>query len=232
MSDLAPIIGVLLALGLPTLFSFLYREGMGEAMNIRRHLLTMWGCCLTVLAWVLLWEQRPLASIGLVWNNYLAWLIGAALGVTVLASSVLSVIQASKGGKAALPADSEAGLTRLLAMPGWFRWAVVITAGVTEEILFRGYPIERLTELTGQLWLAALIPLIVFTLAHLSGWSLGHLVGVLFGGGLLTGLYLWQRDLIACMIAHTLIDALIIFLPALLKKLAARQPTAAPVRAP
>jgi hypothetical protein len=34
------------------------------------------------------------------------------------------------------------------------------------------------------------------------------------------------------MIAHALIDSLIIFLPALLKKLAVRQPTAAPVRAP
>jgi membrane protease YdiL (CAAX protease family) len=232
MIDPAAIAGVLLSLGLPTLFAFLQREGKRQAMNIRRHLLTMWGCCLAVLAWVLLREQRPLASIGIVWDNYLAWLIGAALGVTVLASSVLSVIQASKGGKAALPEDSEAGLTRLMATPVWSRWAVVVTAGVTEEILFRGYPIERLAELTGSLWLAALIPLAVFTLAHLSGWSLGHLVGVLFGGGLLTGLYLWQRDLIACMIAHALIDSLIIFLPALLKKLAARQPTAAPVRAP
>jgi membrane protease YdiL (CAAX protease family) len=219
------IIGVVLALGLPTLFSFLYRDSQGQPMNIRRHLLTTWGCCLTVLAWLLLWEQRPLSSIGLVWGNYLAWLIGAALGLTVLSTSVLSVIQASKAGKAAVPDGSEAGLTRLLSTPAWFRWAVVITAGVTEEIMFRGYPIERLHEVTGSLWLAALIPLAVFTLAHLGGWSWSHLVGVLFGGGLLTGLYLWQRDLVACIIAHALIDSLIIFLPALLKKLAARQPS-------
>ncbi|NYE62820.1 membrane protease YdiL (CAAX protease family) [Duganella sp. 1224] len=232
MTMSASVAGVLLSLGLPTLFAFLYREGKRQPMNLRRHLLTMWGCCLAVVAWVLLWERRPLASIGIVADNHVAWLIGVALGATVLASSVLSVIQASKGGKAALPADSEAGLTRLMATPAWFRWAVVLTAGVSEEILFRGYPIERLAELSGSLWLAALVPLAVFTLAHLSGWSPGHLVGVLFGGGLLTGLYLWQRDLVACMIAHMLIDSLIIFLPALLKKLAARQPTAAPVRAP
>lgn len=224
MSEWGAVAGVVLSLGLPTLLAFLYREGKGEAMHIRRHLLTMWGCCLAILAWTLLAEQRPLASIGIAADNHVAWLIGAALGLTVLASSVLSVIQASKGGKAALPADSEAGLTRLMTTPAWARWAVVLTAGITEEILFRGYPIERLAELTGNLWLAALIPLTVFTLAHLSGWSLGHLVGVLFGGGLLTGLYLWQRDLIACMIAHALIDSLIIFLPALMKKLAARQP--------
>lgn len=226
------LIGVALSLGLPSLFALLKRDQRHAPIQQSRHLLTIWGCCLAVLVWVLLCEQRPLASIGLVWGNYLAWLIGSALGLTILASSVISVMQASKAGQTALPEGSEQGLTRLLATPRWFRWAVVLTAGITEEILFRGYPIERLLELSGSLWLAGLIPLIVFTLAHLGGWSWSHLAGVLFAGGLLTGLYLWQRDLVACMIAHVLIDSLLIFLPLLLKKLAARQPTAAPVRAP
>jgi membrane protease YdiL (CAAX protease family) len=234
MSDwpVAAIIGLLLAMGVPTLFALLYRDSKSQPMTMRRHLLTMWGCCLAVLAWLLLCEQRPLSSIGIVGGNYMAWLIGAALGLTILSTSVISVLQASKAGKAALPEGSEQGLTRLMATPSWFRWAVVLTAGITEEIMFRGYPIERLAELSGSLWLAALIPLTIFTLAHMGGWTLSHLVGVLFGGGLLTGLYLWQRDLAACMIAHVLIDSLIIFLPALLKKLAAHQTTAAPARAP
>jgi membrane protease YdiL (CAAX protease family) len=219
----ASLLGLLLAMGLPSLFALIKRGDRHAPIRQTQHLLTTWGICLALLAWVLLVEQRPLASIGIVWGNYLAWLIGAMLGLTILSTSVISVIQASKAGKAAVPEGSEEGLMRLVATPARFRWAVVITAGITEEILFRGYPIERLAELTGSLWLAALIPLAVFTLAHLGGWSLGHLVGVLFGGGLLTGLYLWQRDLIACMIAHALIDALIIFLPALLKKLAARR---------
>jgi membrane protease YdiL (CAAX protease family) len=218
----ATIVGLILAMGLPALFAFVKHGSKHGPIDQREHLLKSWGSCLAVLALVLWWEQRPLASIGMVPDNYLAWLIGATLGLTILATSVISVIQASKGGKAALPEESAAGLNRLVATPLWFRWAVVITAGITEEIMFRGYPIERLHELTGSLWIAALIPLTVFTLAHLGGWSWGHLVGVLFGGGLLTGLYLWQRDLLACMIAHVLIDSLIIFLPALLKKLAAR----------
>lgn len=218
----ATIVGLILAMGLPSLFAFLKHGDKSGPIEQWPHLAKTWGACLAVLAVLLLWEQRTLASIGIVPGNYLAWLIGAALGLTILTTSVISVIQASKGGKAALPEDSAEGLNRLLATPAWFRWAVVITAGITEEIMFRGYPIERLYELTGSLWIAALVPLTVFTLAHLGGWSWGHLVGVLFGGGLLTGLYLWQRDLVACMIAHVLIDSLIIFLPALLKKLAAR----------
>jgi membrane protease YdiL (CAAX protease family) len=215
----ATIAGLLLALGLPSLLAYVRRrETSGPAKQVRR-LTTAWAGCLLVLALVLLWEQRPLASIGIVWGNYVAWLGGAALGLTMLAMSVIGVIQASRAGK---EIKSE-GLAQLLDMPRWFHWAVPITAGVTEEIMFRGYPIERLHELTGSLWLAVLIPLIVFTLAHLGSWSWSHLVGVALGGVLLTGLYLWQRDLVACMIAHALIDSALIFLPLLLKKLAARQ---------
>jgi membrane protease YdiL (CAAX protease family) len=163
-----------------------------------------------------------LSSLGIVWGNYWAWAIGFALGGLILGTSVVSIWTAGRAGKQAIPEDSEQGLMRLLQTPLWFRYVVVLTAGITEEIMFRGYPIERLLEMTGNLWLAAAIPLAVFVFAHLSAWSLGHLVGVFFGGAVLTGLYLWQRDLIACIIAHTLIDSLIIFLPAMLKKLAAR----------
>lgn len=220
---IATLCGLLLALGLPSLFAFIKHGDRHAPFRQTRHLLMAWGGCLALLALMLLWEQRPLASIGIVWGNYVAWLIGAALGLTVMSMSVLSLIQASNSGQGALPDGAAEGMSRLAATPPWFRWAVVLTAGITEEIMFRGYPIERLTELSGSLWLAALLPLAVFTLAHLGGWSRGHLVGVLFGGGLLTGLYLWQRDLVACMIAHALIDSVLIFLPWLLKKLAARQ---------
>jgi len=117
-----------------------------------------------------------------------------------------------------MPQDSLRGVQKILATPLWFRIVVIITAGTTEELMFRGYPIERLHEMGCALWLAALIPLLIFTLAHLSMWGKGHLASVLFCGGLITGLYLWQRDLIACMIAHTLIDCLILMMPMLLKR--------------
>jgi membrane protease YdiL (CAAX protease family) len=218
---IASIVGLLIALGVTTLFAFLKHGDNNGPINQSRHLVTMWGTCLTLLALLLFWERLPLSSIGIVWENYWAWLIGAVIGGAILSTSVASIWMAGRAGKPAIPEDSEQGLMRLMATPLWFRCAVVLTAGITEEILFRGYPIERLLDMTGNLWLAAAIPLAVFVLAHLGTWSLGHLVGVLFGGLVLTALYLWQRDLIACIIAHTLIDSLIIFLPAMLKKLAA-----------
>ena len=213
---LATIAGVLLALGGTTLLAFLKHDRQGP-INQAGHLTATWGGCLALLALVLFWERRPLSSIGIVWGNYHAWLIGASVGGAVLALSATSMYFA----KGKIPDGSMDGISKLMATPRWFKIAVVLTAGITEEIVFRGYPIERLYEISDSLWLAALIPLAVFTLAHLSLWGWSHLVGVLFGGALLTGLYLWQRDLIACMIAHTLIDVMVLVMPMLLKRVAA-----------
>ena len=218
--QVASIVGLLLALGLTPALAF-YKHGNKDApINRSRHLLITWGACIALLALVLLWERRPLSSIGLVWGNYTAWTIGAALGGAVLALSGASIYLRLKAGKAVVAEDVESGLARLTSTPLWFRWAGVLTAGITEEIVFRGYPIERLQEMTGGTWLAAAIPLAVFVLAHLSAWSAGHLIGVFVGGSLLTALYLWQHDLVACMIAHALMDMPLMFIPMLMKKYA------------
>jgi membrane protease YdiL (CAAX protease family) len=82
----------------------------------------------------------------------------------------------------------------------------VLRAGVSEEVLFRGYPIERLQEWSGSRALAAIVPLIAFTLAHVGPWGWSHLLVAAFGGAMLTVLYLWRRNLWASMLAHCLID--------------------------
>ena len=212
-TPLATWLGLLLALGGTTALAFLKHDREGPIQKTR-HLLTTWGGSLALLALVLYWEQRPLSSIGIVWGNYAAWSIGGLCGVLVLAMSALPMYFA----KGTMPEDSLRGVRKILATPLAFRLAAIVTAGTTEELTFRGYPIERLHEIGCPLWLAALIPLLVFTLAHLSMWGKGHLASVAVGGGLLTGLYLWQRDLIACMIAHTLIDCMILLMPMLLKR--------------
>lgn len=43
---------------------------------------------------------------------------------------------------------------------------IVGTAVVTEEILWCGYPIERLTEVTGYVWIGAAVSGIVFLAVH------------------------------------------------------------------
>ncbi len=215
--SLASVVGVTLALGGTTFLAFAKRRKQADPIDARRHLMLTWGGCIALLCVILFWEQRPLSSIGLVAGNFRAWGIGACVGLAVVMSNGLFL----RFGKKTVMDGSVDTLLKLAAKPLWFRIAVVFTAGITEEIVFRGYPIERLAEMTGSLWLAALVPLLVFTLAHLSGWSARHLITVFFAGAILTGLYLWQKDLAACMIAHAIIDVPIIFLPLITKKLTA-----------
>ena len=84
----------------------------------------------------------------------------------------------------------------------------MVRAGVSEEVLFRGYPIERLQELTGSKLLALGLPWLVFTLAHAGSWGWTHVIVAGFGGGMLTWLFAWRRNLWVSMFVHCLIDGL------------------------
>ena len=227
-ASVATTAGLLVALGGTSLLAFIKSRHKHAPINAALHLSSMWALALAVVAICLVWEGRPLASIGIAWGHYGAWAAGAMIGVTMVTLTVLSLHLGLQRGRSAIPEGSARGLKRLTDMPLWFRYAAVLTAAVTEEILFRGYPIERLQEITANVWLAAALPLIVFVVAHLGGWSAGHLVGVLFGGVLLTAIYLATRDLVACMITHALIDSTIIFLPALLRRYGNRSPASGP----
>jgi membrane protease YdiL (CAAX protease family) len=100
----------------------------------------------------------------------------------------------------------ETQLAAMKSTPLWFQVLLIARAAVFEEIYYRGFAIERLTEITGRRWLAALISLVAFTSAHLSYWGWAHLIVAAFGGVVLTGLYLIRRDLSASMIAHVVTD--------------------------
>jgi membrane protease YdiL (CAAX protease family) len=76
---------------------------------------------------------------------------------------------------------------------------------VVEELIYRGFAIERLESLSGNSWVAALVSLVAFAAAHYRQ-GLGGVVSAAILGGLLTIFYLKLRDLVANMAAHFLVD--------------------------
>jgi uncharacterized protein len=164
-----------------------------------------WTLTAALIAYVLRIERRPLASLCLkspTWKS---------LGIGVAAALVMF------GGMAAIylvvfPAlglsSNPSGLSAIQQLPAWFRIMLVARAAVFEELLYRGFMIERLSEITGRRWLAAIVSLGLFTFAHLGYWGWAHLIVAGFGGAVLTGLYLWRRDLASNMIAHFFTDAI------------------------
>jgi membrane protease YdiL (CAAX protease family) len=164
--------------------------------------LIWWAFIAAVLGYVRGVEHRPLASIGLRSPG----LRGAALSV---ATGVATVVVLAIIYLAVFPAfgvDETAQTDRLIATPLWWRVISVVRAGVGEEIVFRGYAIERVHELTRSRAAAAIIPCAVFALAHVGPWGWSHLVIAGTGGAVFTALYLWRRNLWVNIIAHVVVD--------------------------
>lgn len=164
-----------------------------------------WVLTAVIIVFVLTVERRPLASIGIArptWKTLLFGVLGGAVATAAIAAIYLIVypllhVQPDIGPGSGIP-----------SLPFWLKLAIVVRAAVFEEVFYRGFAIERLTELTRSRRLAAAISLIAFTVAHLNGWGVAHLLVAACGGVVLTGLYLWRRDLVCNTIAHFTTDAI------------------------
>lgn len=165
-----------------------------------------WSLGALMLLYVVLVEGLPLSSIGLrrpTWKSLAFGILGFVATFAFVGGVVVNMV---------LPyfhlSQNSSTLAHLYAQPFWFRFIVVVRAGVVEEILARGYGIERIQELTGSRFVAGAVTLAAFTLAHLSYWNLAQLLVAAGAGLVLTLLYLWRRDLVANMITHFLVDAM------------------------
>lgn len=175
--------------------------------------LASWLVVGTLLVLVVYWERRQLPSIGLRVPERKAVAVGlaAGLGGVVLGLLVTGV------AVIALDLEQPETLSALgqLSLP--VKVAVVGTAVVTEEILWRGYPIERLTELTGSVWIGAVVSGFVFLAVHFPSWGLVGAIPQAVFTVVLVGVYVWSRNAVACMLTHGVINLVMIFaLPAVL----------------
>jgi uncharacterized protein len=208
------ILGLILALIAPLLYALLIGPMLLEPrMDLVAYSLTgfavMWALMFAIFAVTLLGEEQPLTSIGvrpLTWKTaILAVGLGLSLSLLVpLATLFMSYIGA---------AVEQDGVTDIATRyPVWIIGGSVLTAGITEEVLFRAYPLERLRTLTGSVWPGALISLAAFVLVHAPGWHVSHVVGVVLPlGAMLTGLYLWRRNVLFVAITHIMIDLPLLF---------------------
>lgn len=175
-------------------------SGLGELWGNE---VLFWALVLVILLYVAFIERRPLSSIGFRMPGIVDLLLGLVTGVLMVVGIVLIYFKLFPLFH--LQANAHV-MSKILQTPFWYRFMLVTRAAVSEEILFRGYPIERIQEWTGSRWLAAALSWTAFTYAHLAGWGAAQLIVAGFGGVLLTALYLWRRNLWANMLAHWIAD--------------------------
>jgi membrane protease YdiL (CAAX protease family) len=207
--------GIFCALGIPLLIfpsRFLQTLNIRSAPLIQESLL--WGLTAFVLCILVFWERLPLSAIGLgrpSWKSLL-WGFAAAIAIRVGVGLVIVLYTELSGGLAVRDFAHDIGTaTNFGQLPFAALVFLALRAGITEEILFRGYGIERLSAVIGNRGAAALISLAIFTLAHLGLWDLRYLILVFPTGVILTLLYLWRHDLWANIFAHFLTDATSLF---------------------
>jgi membrane protease YdiL (CAAX protease family) len=197
-----------------TTFGFrrLARAGLADVPRLRvglyrQGIAIQWALvALTLGLWV--WQGRTWLALGLV--PRLTWgLLGVVAGLVIVALYVLVQQRRALGEPEgvfrvrAQLRDIERLMPRTDHEMRWF-YGVSITAGLCEELLYRGYLIWYLLH-----WLpllpAALVSSLVFGFGHayqgVRGVALTTLVGLF-----MSGLYLVTGSLAPCMVFHALMD--------------------------
>lgn len=212
----ATLVGLLLSLVAPVLYTIVIGPWIfGDTPEIRVPvgLALMWALAFAIVAIVLLAEKQPLSSVGIRAPRFRLVLLAVAAGI------VLSFLVPALAFIAGLvfPAKGSGTISATVSEYHWTTLLIsVLTAAITEELLFRGYALERLNLLLRRPWLAAVVQLAFFTAVHAGSWGAAHLIGVVIPlGAAMTALYLWRRNLLLVIIAHFLIDVPLVIIATL-----------------
>jgi membrane protease YdiL (CAAX protease family) len=188
------------------------RLEMGNAnARIKDYIITMiieWALAIIVLAWWL-YKRRTLSDLGLGLETDLGWKIGSAVALVAcglyVAQTILVLGNRQKLEqtrkqleplRALLPQDRREMRTFL---------ALSITAGVCEELLYRGFLFAFLYSLFGA-WPAVVLSAIAFGFGH----AYQGVTGILKTGGaglVMAGLFLLSGSLWVLMLLHAVVDA-------------------------
>lgn len=196
------IIGLSLAFGLPELgLPKLLFDDTVVGTRIGREIVWI-GFAILMLLWITRVERLKLSSVGLIQPNWrtLGWGVLATVLLMITVMLSFALIAPMLGLR-----QNAAATAALVEVPLWLFILTPVVAGFSEELIYRGYAVERLGFLTGRPWLAGLIAGAAFLLAHWS-WGGAQMIIVTFATVILTGLYMWRRDLWCCIFAHTAAD--------------------------
>ncbi len=209
------VLGLSLSLVAPVIFvlfiiPIFIKPNVNEPFATLASLGIFWGLAFVVLIFTRVIENLPLTTIGwkpLSWKSALL-----AIGLGLLLSLLVPMLTLLFS--AIFPPSDSGTITQVASTYSWQVLLLsVFTAGVTEEVLFRGYALERLQEVTDSKGISGLISLVFFVVVHATGWDIAHIIGVVLPLGIvMTGLYFWQRNLLFVMIVHTVINLPLVFM--------------------
>jgi CAAX protease family protein len=196
------VVGICVALSAFALIAILDRVGVLTG-SFFEAMVTKWSIFLFVVIWATRVEGLSLSSLGLKRPTVatFGWALVALLSTFVALGihyRLVAPLFGAIGASSVVGAIASEPIETIL-----FR---ALSAGIVEEWVFRFYPISRLYWLTGNKWLASIIPMIVFVGVHIPRYGVGQVIPVTLGAVVLTVLY-WLRGEYWCnALAHFLVD--------------------------
>lgn len=166
---------------------------------------TKWIVAGVLVTYVLIVEGRDIADLGVTSISPLA-LLGWGVGGFVVTYLAGGLAMAAPDSVLKQPTEAASDMTDR-SVPEWL--FIAVTAGITESILFQGYPIERLADPLGIPGGAA-IAFVAFTGAHWLGdtYSIREVLFIAVPALCMTVLYVLTRNIFVVIIAHTLVDGI------------------------
>ena len=134
----AALVGLVVAFGGPAILLSPVDRLLGPPERLTTKLLEqfmLWVFLAMIVAIVIFWEKRTLASMWLrplAWRSF-AWGLLLAAATIYLVIPLLTVALRAAG----IPAF-EAGMAKVLVLPVWLCVVAVVTAGIVEDVLFLG----------------------------------------------------------------------------------------------
>ncbi len=165
-------------------------------------------CLIAFFAWK---NGEPRERFGWTWHHAgMEAMLGVWLFLLMSLASVL-VQQALSAAGVSLPAHSLPSSLVVRTPAGYvLAFALVVVVAISEETIFRGYLLLRLTAVFRSRLAAVLVSSLIFCLGH--GYEgISGVVAVFFIGLYLSVVYLWRKSLIAPVVVHFLQDFIGIF---------------------
>lgn len=198
-------IGLALTLGAALLFVFVMPKSAGGPAQDALANLPWFAAMALSLWWARTQEGLDWARLGFVRPTVrsLLWGLAGGIALIVLMGLCYGVLFPALGIAQGDPGQ----LQKIAALPVPLILLAALRAALTEEWLFRFYPIDALERAGTGRWVAMLLPALVFIGLHAPQWGLAHLIPVAIAAVVLTALWAWKRNFWTSALAHFLADA-------------------------
>jgi len=199
----AAVIGLIIILGSEYILRDVFISKGASGLQIGTAIAVEWIIALLLLFyWIPKVEHRKLDSIGFgTFRSRYIWISIVAFIIYFLISAGLEfVLEAAglQGLRDLSPTLKGYGLPLLFGL--------FMTGTFVEEIFYRGYIIERVTELTGRRWAGGTISWLTFTLVHIRFFGLGPTLEIAVIAAVLVILYTRTKSIWPTIMVHGIND--------------------------